>query len=127
MSVSIVDSTVVIHLLRNNSLAMSWLNTVSQRLDVTSITWLEVMFGAAGKVGQARAKLVLASFDLAFLTQSDQSWAMTQLEAHRLSQGIGINDCLIAAIAHRLQVPILTHNQKDFLKILPQHLVVKPY
>ncbi len=99
MSVGIVDSTVVIHLLRNNPLAMSWLNTVSQRLDVTSITWLEVMYGAAGKVGQARAKLVLAHFDLAFLTQSDQSWAITQLETHRLIENRIRSD--IKARGHR--------------------------
>lgn len=49
------------------------------------------------------------------------------MEQYRLSHGIGINDCLIASVAHRLQVPILTHNQKDFLKILPANLVIKPY
>ncbi|MBZ0321175.1 MAG: PIN domain-containing protein [Anaerolineae bacterium] len=125
--VGIVDSTVIIHLLRNNPLAMAWVSSISDPVGVTSITWLEVMYGASGKVGQTRAKAILATFDLQFPAQSDQEWAMQQMEHFRLSHGIGINDCLIASVAHRLQVPILTHNQKGFLKILPANLVIKPY
>lgn len=127
MRIGIVDSTVIIHLLRNNPLAIAWVSSISDPVGVTSITWLEVIYGASGKVGQARAKAVLAKFDLQFPTQSDQEWAMRQMEQYRLSHGIGINDCLIASVAQRLQVPILTHNQKDFLKILPASLVIKPY
>ena len=127
MIVGLVDSTVIIHLLRNNPPAIAWATTVSARLGVTSITWLEVMYGASGKVGQSRAKSVLAKFELQFPTQADQEWAMTQMEQYRLSQGVGINDCLIASVTQRLQVPLLTHNQKDFLKVLPAHLVIKPY
>jgi len=127
MSVGIVDSTVIIHLLRNDALALAWVKGFTQRVNVTSITWLEVMYGAQGKAEQARAKAVLANFDLEFPTQTDQLWAMTQIELHRLSQGVGINDCLIASVAHRLQVPMFTHNQKDFLKTLPAQMVIKPY
>jgi len=111
----------------NLVLAIAWANSIPTQAGVTSITWLEVMYGAAGKVGQARAKAVLAKFDLHFPTQQAQLWAMGQMEQHRLSYGVAINDCLIAAVAHQLQTPILTHNQKDFLKILPANLVVKPY
>ena len=127
MTVGIVDSTVIIHLLRNDALAIAWASASPTRAGVTSITWLEVMFGASGKVGQTRAKAVLAKFDLYFPTQDDQLWAMDQMERYRLSHGVSINDCLIASVSHGLQVPILTHNQKDFLKILPPNLVVKPY
>jgi predicted nucleic acid-binding protein len=127
MTVAIVDSTVIIHLLRNNALAIAWANSLTTRLGVTSITWSEVMFGAPGKAGQARAKAVLAKFDLHFPTREDQLWAMEKMERYRLSRGVGINDCLIASVSHHLQVPIFTHNQKDFLKILPSTMVVKPY
>lgn len=127
MTPAIVDSTVVIHLLRGLPAAIEWANNLSTRAGVTSITWLEVMFGAPGKAGQIKAKAVLEKFDLYFPTEAEQLWAMEQMERYRLSQGVGINDCLIASVAHRLQVPIYTHNQKDFLKILPPALVVKPY
>ena len=35
---------------------------------------------------------------------------MQQLEHYRLSDGVGIHDCLIASVCHRLQVPIYSHN-----------------
>jgi len=97
------------------------------RLDVTSITWLEVMYGASGKAGQSRAETVLAGFELSFLNHDDQWWAMDQMKHHRLSRGIAINDCLIASVCHRLNVPLYTHNRKDFLKLLPARLVISPY
>lgn len=127
MTGGIADSTVIIHLLRNNALAIAWANALSERAGVTSITWLEVMFGAPGKAGQERAKAVLTKFDLYFLIQEDQLWAMEQMERYRLSHGVGINDCLIASVSHRLKLPVFTHNQKDFLKLLPPDLVIKPY
>ena len=96
MTIGIADSTVIIHLLRHDASAVAWATTVPTRVDITSITWLEVMFGAAGKVGQERAKVVLAEFELFFPTEVDQLWAMDQMERYRLSRGVGINDCLIA-------------------------------
>lgn len=127
MMSGIVDSTVIIHLVRSNPLAIAWANALTVQLGVTSITWLEVMLGAPGKTGQERAKTVMSSFTFIYLTQEDQQWAMKQMELYRLSRGIGINDCLIASVCHRLNIPIYTDNQKDFLKILPSTLVIKPY
>jgi predicted nucleic acid-binding protein len=40
---------------------------------------------------------------------------------------VSFKDCLIASVAHRLQVPLYTQNVKDFLVILPARLVIKPY
>jgi predicted nucleic acid-binding protein len=52
---------------------------------------------------------------------------MQQLERYRLSHGVGINDCLIASVAHRLQLPLYTHNLKDMRVLLGETLVIKPY
>ncbi len=127
MMVGIVDSTVIIHLLRSNPAALAWANALTPPLDITPIGWLEIMLGAPGKAGQARAKSIMSDFSLCFLSDDDQRWAMQQMELYRLSHGVGINDCLIASVCYRLNVPIYTDNQKDFLKILPANLVVKPY
>jgi predicted nucleic acid-binding protein len=58
--------------------------------------------------------------------QADQDWAMEQMERYRLSHGVGVNDCLIASVAYRLQVPLYTHNLKDMTPMLGK-LAVKPY
>jgi predicted nucleic acid-binding protein len=123
----LIDSTVVIHLFRKNRAAQSWIDTQEDYLFVTPITWLEVMFGAPGKAGQATSKAILSRFDMLYLTAEDIDWAMQQMELHRLSQGVGINDCLIASVCHRLQMPIYTHNLKDMRKVLDPSFVIQPY
>ena len=126
MTAGVLDSTAIIHLFRRNPAAQTWINTMKARSSVTTITWLEVMYGAPGKDGQAKCKAILSQFDLISLTQDDPNWAMQQMEHHRLSDGVGINDCLIASVAHRLQVPLYTHNLKH-MQILVGNLAIKPY
>lgn len=127
MSVAIVDTSIIIHLFRKNKAAHAWFAALTDTHAVTTITWLEVMYGAPGKLGQKDCKAILEKFDLIRLNDADQDWAMAQMMLYRLSKGIAINDCLIASVAHRLEIPVLTHNIKDLLKLLPAHQVVVPY
>ena len=127
MTIGIIDSTVVIHLLRNNTQAEVWTATLPARLSLTPITWLEVIYGAQNKRVQAATTALLSRFDMVYLTQADMDWAMQQLLTYRLSHGIAIMDCLIASVAHRLQVPLYTDNVRDMTILLGSSLVVKPY
>jgi len=127
MTVAIVDTTVIVHIFRKNVAAKAWFAAQAQKLSITSITWLEVMYGAPGKSAQAACKTLMDQFEMLYLTQTDQDWAMEQMVNYRLSHGIEINDCLIASVYHRLQVPIYTHNIKDITKLLPASSVGRPY
>lgn len=127
MTIGVVDSTVLIHILRGNLAAEAWSTTQPVRLSVTPITWLEVIYGAPSKRVQAATQAVLNRFDMAYLTQADMDWAMQQLLTYRLSHGIAIMDCLIASVCHRLQVPLYTHNVRDMTILLGSALVIKPY
>lgn len=127
MTVGVVDSTVIIHILRNNLLAETWSTAQPVRLSITPITWLEVIYGAPNKRAQASTNALLNRFDLVYLTQADMDWAMQQLLTYRLSHGIAVMDCLIASVCYRLQVPLYTHNRRDMTNLLGPTLVVKPY
>jgi predicted nucleic acid-binding protein len=127
MTVGIVDSTVIVHLFRRNPSVLTWYASLSQPLAITPITWMEIMYGAAGKAGQAKCKAILDEFAMEYLTRADMDWAMQQLERYRLSHGVEMNDCLIASVAHRLQVPLYTHNLRDMRVLLDETLVIKPY
>jgi len=127
MTVGIVDTTVLVHLYRNNADALAWAAVGEQQLAMTPISWLELMVGAAGKAGQTRCKAIFGQFDLVYLTQGDQEWAMQQMERYRLSHGVGINDSLIAAVSYRLQIPLYTHNLKHMRVLLGDILPQKPY
>ena len=126
MTVAILDTTVVVHYFRKNPAAQAWVDTQSDRLSLVSVTWLEVMQGAGSKEKQATCKAILGRFDVIYLTDADQKWAMQQMEQFRLSHGVTTNDCLIASVCHRLQVPLYTHNLKDMTPIIGD-LAVKPY
>jgi predicted nucleic acid-binding protein len=126
MTSGIVDTNILIELYRNLPAANIWVATQTD-LTITSITWLEFMEGARGKVGQARCQQIIVPFEIVMLTEGDQRWAMDQLLRYRLSHGVSFKDSLIASVCHRLQIPIYTRNTKDFLSLLPAELVIKPY
>ncbi len=126
MTGAVADTTVVVHLFRRYAPALAWYGPLSQPLSVTSITWLEVMYGAGSKAHQTASKELLRQFDLLHLTLGDQVWAMEQMERFRLSHGVSINDCLIASAAYRLGVPLYTQNLKHMTPLIGS-LAVKPY
>jgi hypothetical protein len=127
MTVGIVDTTVIVHPFRKNPAALTWVKALPQRLAITPITWMEIMDGASGQAAQAKCKIILNEFDLEYPTQTDMDWAMQQLERYRVSHGIGMNDCLIASVAYRLNVPLYTHNLKHMRTLLSNALAVQPY
>jgi predicted nucleic acid-binding protein len=126
MSVGIVDTTVILHYFRHNAAARAWVDSQSVQLSVTTITWMEVMEGVSSKAHQKDSHSILGKFELLYLTAVDQQWAMEQLELFQFSHHIGMNDCLIAAVAHRLGLPLYTHNLKDMIPLIGP-LAVKPY
>ena len=127
MTVGLVDTTVIIHLFRRNPAALGWFAAQPEQLSLTPITWLEVIYGAPGKNGQIVCRTILDQFELLHLTSLDQDWAMQMLQAHRLSHGIGIMDCLIASVCQRLHVPLYTHNLRDMTLLLGNQLAIRPY
>lgn len=126
MSVGIVDTTVILHYFRNNATARAWVDSQPSRLSVASVTWMEVMEGARSKSNQTESKRILDKFELLYLTDTDQQWAMQQLEQFQFSHHIGMNDCLIASVTYRLKLPLYTHNLKDMTPLLG-NLAIKPY
>jgi predicted nucleic acid-binding protein len=122
---AILDTTVVIHLLRRYQPALAWFRN-SQVYGVTSATWLEVMEGTTSKANQTQARNILDQFELLYLKDADQQWAMQQLEQFQFSHHIGKDDCLIASVAQRLHVPLYTHNLRDMTPLLGG-LAVQPY
>jgi predicted nucleic acid-binding protein len=126
MTVALVDTTVIVHLFRSYEPALAWYGSITEQLGVTPIVWLEVMYGAASKAKQATTKAILSQFEMIYLTVVDQDWAMEQMEHLRLSHGITLEDCLIASVAHRLQVPLYTHNLKDMTPMIGE-LAIQPY
>jgi len=127
MTVAIVDSTFIMHLFRRYQPAITWFDS-NQRFSITSISWMEVMVGVPNKRAQSESLDLLGGFEILFVTDADQRWAMEQIKRLRFSNSNStmLNDALIAAVAYRLQVPLYTHNLKDMTPMIGT-LAVKPY
>jgi len=124
--IGLADTTVVIHLYRRYAPALNWYSSLAQPLGITPITWMEVMYGAGSQIKQSACKVLLNQFTLIHLASMDQDWAMQQLEKYRLSHGTAADDCFVASVAYRLQLPLYTHNLKDMTPLIGS-LAVKPY
>lgn len=123
----IIDTSILIDVLRNKSDAITWLSAgMSSKLAITPIVWMEIMQGATDKQKRQQFLKFLKRFTVEYATETDTKWAMLQLARFSLSHGIEITDLLIASVAVRLGVPLYTLNVKHFAP-LPSLQVITPY
>lgn len=122
---TLVDTSIVIDLLRGYPLAQVWF--VSQNdLAVARVVWLEVIEGAPNQRAQRAAIQLLKRFRSIELESADVIWAAEKLSKFNLSHNVDAFDCLIAAVSYRLQLPLMTRNLKHFAPLLGS-LAQRPY
>jgi predicted nucleic acid-binding protein len=114
---ALVDTSVMVDLLRGYLPAQSWYLAQSD-LGVSRAVWLEIIEGAQNLHTQRDALKLLRRFELVELTTPDVIWATEQLIVLNLSHNIDVFDCLIAAVSHRLQISLYTRNLKHFTPLL---------
>ncbi len=110
----LLDSDVLIDLLRNYSPAMKWFNDLEddQELAVPGYVVMELIQGCRNKAEQERVQQTLASFGIVWLAPPDCDKALKVFVAFRLSHNAGLLDVLIAETAVALAVPLYTFNQR---------------
>ena len=88
------------------------------RFTLTSVTVYEMVFGLELKGAQSQLKRVRDWFGRnESITPSDADYvtpASVRAAARRQGHVLELPDCLIAAVASRLQVPLATGNTADF-------------
>src|SRR5262249_26828980 len=105
---------------------LNWLQNTPLLLVVSSFTRMELILGVRNKIEQEKVVRLLQPYGLIYLQAADAKWAMEQFEAFYLSHQIEMIDCLIAATAIGLDIPIYTRNVKD-MSILPGVKLSVPY
>lgn len=125
MATGLVDTNILIDLLRGYTPAQVWIRT-QQTLGVARIVYMELIEGAFNKLEQQRALKLLKQFELIELVDADFRWATERLIKYQLSHSVGMMDCLIASTSHRLQLPLYTQNLKHMSPLLGA-LAQKPY
>jgi predicted nucleic acid-binding protein len=123
---AVLDSSVLIDVLRNYPQALEWIAGRYADYALTSMVWLEVIQGAPNIQEQQRSIKLLRQFEKLETLTVDFDWAITQLIRFNLRYNVELEDCLIAAPAHRLQIPLYTRNLKHFTPLLGT-LAISPY
>lgn len=126
MVTGLVDTSIIIDLIRGYPEAHLWLSGIDETLGVSHFVWLEVIQGAQNKQKQASAMKILADFELIEITPADTQWTVQALATTRLAHNVDALDSLIASMSYRLQVPLYTRNMKHFTPLLDD-LAQKPY
>ncbi|MBL8154726.1 MAG: PIN domain-containing protein [Anaerolineae bacterium] len=117
MVTCLLDTNILVDLLRGYAPAASWL--VSQvNPGISRATWLEIIEGARDLTKQREALTLLDTFEVVEFTDADFAWAASNLLRFSLSHRVDSFDCLIAAPAQRLRVPLYTRNLKHFTPLL---------
>jgi len=123
----LIDTDVLIEILRGRAEAATWLaNLGSQVVGIPVLVRMEILQGAHNRQDQQRLLKLSRPYPLIHLQTGDSERALTWFESYHLGHGVGIMDCLIAAIAVRLDKPLYTFNLKHYSP-LPVLAVYAPY
>jgi hypothetical protein len=124
---AIVDTAIIVDLLRSYAPAVAWRTSQSNKiLGATLVTKMEIISGVPNAVAMRYTAKFIEQFDTVDTQPIDLSWAYAQLLKFHLSHRIGILDCIIAAPCHRLNLMLYTRNLKHFTPLLGT-LVQAPY
>ncbi len=125
MATGLVDSSVLVDVLRGYPAGAAWLER-QNTLGVPRAALLELIEGTSDKRGYRAVLKLVGQLEMIETTESDLIWATDMLSLYRHSHNVDSFDCVIAASAVRLNIPIFTRNLKHF-SILAGHLVIAPY
>ena len=128
MNFPLVDSDVLIDVLRKDALAVKVLSALLSQgpVTVSVISRMETIGGCLNREAQQQAERLLKRLELVGLDAQISTRADQLVTQYFLSHRLAVADALIAATAIEYNLPLLSKNQKDFrfldqagLKLLP--------
>lgn len=123
-----IDSTVMIDVLRQKSVAKNYLESIGEILSISRIVWMEIVVGCKSKLELMKSIKLIGNLGLEIIeigVETSQLAGM-MFEKYYHAHGLGITDALIAAAAIGRNEMLATHNVKHFKFIKELNLTV-PY
>lgn len=126
MSDFILDTDVMIDLLRLQPVATAWLQSLPDFPAVSCFTALELLGGSRDKQEYRTVEKFLLKFTILYPSTTDLEKSLYRYTPFCLSHGIGRLDLLIACVATGHNYTLATLNIKHFSH-LPDLRVIRPY
>lgn len=119
MSMLILDTSVMIELLRGRATAHDFIATSrgSAKMTAHPVVEAELIAGARNRLEMRSVERLLARFDSVDIDRVDVRTSLRLLARHRLASGASWNDCLLSATAMRVGATVVTMNDKHFRDI----------
>ena len=123
----LVDTDVVVDCLRGTAPSREWLQrTSTEALGLPGVVAMELLIGCRNRAEIQHLQKFLSTFSIVWPDASEFARAYELLAEHRLTSGMGIPDCLVAAMALVRKARIYTFNSKHF-RVIPGVDAQEPY
>jgi len=121
----VLDTNVLIEILKNNQQTIKQVENIKQKLCVSVISAMELIYGARNKVELMKLQRFLELFHIQHIDQSTSKLSLKLVSKYSKSHTLDIPDSLIAATCIQHNSELLTYNLKDF-KFIPELLLIEP-
>lgn len=122
----LLDSDVLIDILRGHAPAVQWFSQLEELPSVPGLVVMELIQDADNKQRVHKALKLVEPLPIVWPTPAHCERALEDFRAYHLSHRLGLLDALIAACAMGHAATLLTFNEKHF-QVLSDLSVEQPY
>jgi len=109
------DTNIIIELFKGNKETISVVEKIGiNDISISSITEMELYFGAINKIELNKIKKSLRSLDVIQIDPMISEYAVKLIEKYAKSHHLNIPDSIIAATSLVCDIELFTYNIKDF-------------
>ena len=117
----LIDSDVLIWLMRGNTAATAVINTLGAKTDwyISAVSYMELAQGCRNRneLRSVQKAFKSGANDVLPITQNISEMACSLVEKYSLSHSVHLADALIAATAMRHRATLVTRNVREFSRV----------
>jgi predicted nucleic acid-binding protein len=121
-----MDADVCIDVVRKRPKAIAWLDTLTALPAIPGFVAMELLAGCQSAQEYRYNLKFLQGMTVVWATEAAMQQTINEFLPFKLSHGIGVLDCLIAATAHEQGGTLYTFNTRHF-RHLPGIAIAEPY
>jgi len=114
MEIVLLDTNILIEILKGNDKAIKKIEALEAKLSISSITVMELYYGALNKTELVKLEKFVSLFNIIELNENISRQATKLVKNYAKSYALDIPDSLIASTALTLNAKLVTYNAKDF-------------